>query len=409
MAVKASAEYGPECTPNQARNKQDVNGEIQSYPLGYYFHLISVENRDSSSLAEKMKDLRHPGALGPGVRAGLHPDLVDTGLTYLLAQASSYNGCFPSLSSETQRTLGRMDRSERYMNVKLGKTDSRCPSRAEPDVPYVELNFKTPLASWVRTDQDVLTSTYSELNFPKERPRIAEDEDPPISSGADGLSTTAQTGAQKQGPKENIGNRSYRKIYLLCLVTFVLVAIVAGLSIYVSLTRHSTVNCHRNYQAELRHQFTEMERSVNETKAQICELLTSRKEQACSQDWIRNEDSCYFISTFERSYDGAMQYCSNSYSMLLQINSREKENFVKERLRGRDSSFWIGTCKSGKVNSNVVYKVNAGKFECGECKSRWPWDCKNDQHRFICEMPAALRPDVPEKIRVLCQKPVESS
>ncbi|XP_059814536.1 natural killer cells antigen CD94-like [Hypanus sabinus] len=66
-------------------------------------------------------------------------------------------------------------------------------------------------------------------------------------------------------------------------------------------------------------------RSVNETKAQICEFLTSRREQTCSKDWIRNEDLCYFISSFESSYQGAKQLCSIADSKLLQIISEEKE------------------------------------------------------------------------------------
>ncbi|XP_059817396.1 C-type lectin domain family 2 member B-like [Hypanus sabinus] len=164
--------------------------------------------------------------------------------------------------------------------------------------------------------------------------------------------------AHEQEPR----HRPCRKICLLCLVTSVLVAIVAGLSIH---------------------------------------------EKACSQDWIGNAGLCYFISTFESSYELAKQLCSIPESKLLEISSNEEEDFVDSAVRGEDSSYWIGTCKTGKVASNVVYKVNSGKFECGECKSGWIGSCKNDQHRFICEKPAALCPDIPEKIRDLCQNPVE--
>ncbi|XP_072891071.1 uncharacterized protein [Hemitrygon akajei] len=158
-----------------------------------------------------------------------------------------------------------MDRSESYMTVNMGRNDSRSPSRGEPDVSYAEVNFKRFSAPRVRADRDCLNSTYSELNFRKEEPRIDEHEDPPIASGSSGLSATAQTAAQGRESKVKIGNRPYRLICLLCLVTFALIVIVAGLSIHVS---------------QIRHKFTEMEtkyRSVNETKAQICELLTSRR------------------------------------------------------------------------------------------------------------------------------------
>ncbi|XP_059814604.1 uncharacterized protein LOC132386370 isoform X2 [Hypanus sabinus] len=217
--------------------------------------------------------------------SALHPALVGTGLTHLLTQAFSDNGCFPDLSSETQRILGRMDRSERYMNVKLGNTDSRSPSRAEPDVSYAELNFKSRSAPRVRTDREDPNFTYSDLKFRNEEPRIDQHEYPPIASGPGGLSTTTQTAAQEQESKVKIGNRRYR---LICLVTSALMVVVVGLSIHVSQIRQSYETCHRNsnlsdlkrMNSDLRHQFNEMEtkyRSAKETKTQICELLTSRR------------------------------------------------------------------------------------------------------------------------------------
>ncbi|XP_059818403.1 oxidized low-density lipoprotein receptor 1-like [Hypanus sabinus] len=105
--------------------------------------------------------------------------------------------------------------------------------------------------------------------------------------------------------------------------------------IHVSQIRQSNETCHRNsdlsdlkrMRSDLRHQFTEMEtkyRSINETKAQICELLTSRRDQTCSQNWIRNKDRCYFISTVNGSYDGAKQHCSSFDSRLLEMNSHDE-------------------------------------------------------------------------------------
>ncbi|XP_072132432.1 uncharacterized protein [Mobula birostris] len=320
-------------------------------------------------------------------------------------------------------------------------------------------------------------------------------------------SRSPSRGAHKQEPRRNIGNRSYRKICLLCLVTSVLVAIIAGLSIHVLQIRQSLIASDQKYQrlweqhqemnstqrqcllhihepnstlqsrtsknthqklsldtclknvsvpsnnlsmlehklfvcecnvsilenqlmilesnlsprstelsdqhqtqADLRHNFNHLEmqcRTLNETNAQICQLLTSRQDHACSQDWIKNEGRCYFISTFKRSYDGAKQHCSDSDSKLFEINSEEEEIFVNKTFGEQDNSYWIGKCKAGKVASNLVYKMDAGKFECSECKSGWLSSCKNDQHRFICEKSASLHPDVAEKIWDLCQNLVE--
>ncbi|XP_072132046.1 uncharacterized protein [Mobula birostris] len=372
-----------------------------------------------------------------------------------------------------------MEDSQTYANVQLVKPDLRLPSRTEPDVSYAKPDIRG--LSVPRTDADRLTSTYSELNIGKDEHLIDEDEvppiasscgelrvtartdgvtsiysmlnlrkddiliddyeDPPITSAPAEMPVTAQGGAHEQESKENIKNRSHRKIYLLCLVTSILVVIVAGLSIHVSQIRQSMITSELNYHeltshlnlsqrtclknlsalnsdlsilkrihTDLRHQFTETEtmfRSVNETKAQICELLTSRKEQAFPQDWIRNKDRCYFISTIERSYDDAKQHCWDSHSNLLEINSTEEENFVNKAVHDQRSSFWIGKCKAGKVASHVMYQMGVGKFVCSECK--WYshlYPCSRDHHRFICETSTALCPDISEKIQELCQQPV---
>ncbi|XP_072891059.1 C-type lectin domain family 7 member A-like [Hemitrygon akajei] len=245
-----------------------------------------------------------------------------------------------------------MDESETYANMRLTGTDPQAPSRAEHDVSYVELNVTALSATRVRRDGGGLTSTYAEVNFPKGEPIIDEDGAPPIAAGPRKLPTNVQTAAHEQESKVRIGNRPYRLICLLCLVTAALIVIVVGLSIHVSQIRQSLKRMH----SDLRHQFTEMEtkyRSVNKTKAQICELLTSRREQPCCQDWIRNEDKCYFISTSEKSYEDAKQYCSNSDSKLLEINSTEEENFVKNTIIDKRRLYWIGKCEAGWSGRNA--------------------------------------------------------
>ncbi|XP_072891686.1 C-type lectin domain family 9 member A-like [Hemitrygon akajei] len=215
-----------------------------------------------------------------------------------------------------------------------------------------------------------------------------------------------------------------------------LIIIVAGLSIHVSQIRQSKETCHQNYHelnstlqsklsalnsnlsdlkqmhSDLRHQFTEMEtkyRSVNETKAQICELLTSRREQTCSKGWITNKDRCYYVSTFETSFRRAMQECSNRDSRLLEINSSDEASLVSHKLLYRNLAHWIGKCENGTVGLALLYNVSPGTSDCTDCEPhvrRHP--CAGDR-RFICEKSAPLFPDIPEKIQSLCQQPVEST
>ncbi|XP_072891102.1 uncharacterized protein [Hemitrygon akajei] len=214
-----------------------------------------------------------------------------------------------------------MDESGTYANMRLRGSDPQAPSRAEPDVSYVELNVTALSAPRVRRDGGCLSSIYEDVNVPNDEPVIDEDQAPPVAAGPRELPTNAQTAAHEQQSKVKIGNEPFRQICLLCLVIGVFLVIVAGLSIHVSQIRQSKVTSDRNYHelnstiqsklsglnsnlsdlkrmhSDLRHQLTEMEtkyRSVNETKAQICELLTSRREQTCSQDWIRNEGPVLF-------------------------------------------------------------------------------------------------------------------
>ncbi|XP_072131901.1 oxidized low-density lipoprotein receptor 1-like [Mobula birostris] len=213
---------------------------------------------------------------------------------------------------------------------------------------------------------DGLTATSSELNIGKD---IDEREDPPIASGSGGMPTTAQTGAHEQESKLKIGNRPFRLICLLCLVTSALILIVIGLSIHVSQIRQSQTaldqNCHelnstlqakvseishlnhsektclKNLTAlktnlsvlvrmhnDLRHQITEIKtklRSVKNSMAQICEFLISRREERCPRNWTESADRCYFISTLEKSYDAARNHCSNVDASLLEINSNKEK------------------------------------------------------------------------------------
>ncbi|XP_072891436.1 uncharacterized protein [Hemitrygon akajei] len=345
------------------------------------------------------------------------------GLTHLSKRAYSDNGYFSFLSSDTQRILDRMDDSETYMNMKSTNAGSGAPSRDHLTSTYTDLNIRK-VERLTNTQADGLDPTYSQLNFRQNETPIAKEENPPMAPRPGRMPMTAEAGPHKQEPNENIGNRPDRKICLLCLVTSVLFLAVVGLSIHVSQIPQSQITrrtCLKNLSAlnsnlsdlkrmhsELRHQFTEMEtkyRSVNETKAQICELLTSRREQTCPQNWIGNVNRCYFISSLEKPYDGARELCSKFDGRLLEINSKQEENFISISIGYGPGIYWIGKCRDGNVASDLLYKIFYGSPTCSKCdSSRDNFHCKR-KHRFICEKSAHLYPDIPEEIQVLCQQP----
>ncbi|XP_072891683.1 C-type lectin domain family 9 member A-like isoform X1 [Hemitrygon akajei] len=172
---------------------------------------------------------------------------------------------------------------------------------------------------------------------------------------------TAQAGPHKQEANENIGITPYHKICLVSLITFVLFAIVVGLSIH---------------------------------------------EQMCSKNWVTNKDRSYYVSTFETSFEKAIQECSNRHSRLLEINSSDEALFVSHNLLDINSGFWIEKCENGNVGHSLLYKGSSESPVCSQCVRSNPCD---GNWSFICERSAALFPDVPEKIQDLCQQPVEKT
>ncbi|XP_072132720.1 uncharacterized protein [Mobula birostris] len=244
-----------------------------------------------------------------------------------------------------------MDDSETYVNLKFTRTDSPSPSR--------ELRSQR---IFHRTDD---SETSGNEKFTKTDSR------------------SPSRGLQEQESKENIGNRPYRKICLLCTVTSICFAIVTGLSIHVSQIRQSLITCERDHQEfweqyqemnrtqqECRLQITDIEikyRTLTKAKAQICQLLTSRK--------------------------GLWGERVNAISLLIEIG-----------LSGESRLVVLVCGLHRKTASNVLYVTMSGKVECIECKSSSVgYPCNRKLHRFICEVAAPLYPDIPEEIQHLCQ------
>ncbi|XP_059817907.1 killer cell lectin-like receptor subfamily B member 1B allele B [Hypanus sabinus] len=271
-----------------------------------------------------------------------------------------------------------MDDSEACMNQKRTNTGSGAPSRDDLTSTYTELNIRK-VEHITNTQADGLDPTYSQLNLRQNELHIAKEEETPIASGPGD-----QAGPHKLESKENIGNRPCRKVCLFRLVTSALITIVAGLSIYLLQIRWSQSICEQNYQI-------------------FCQFLTSNRELACSQDWIRNKDRCYLISNLETSYDEAKKYCSKFHAMLLEINSEEEKDVVPKSLVSPARTYWIGKCENGEEASSLMFRDNTGMSLCGNCDSDGLMQHCKREHRFICEKRAHLFKDIPEVIRDLCQ------
>ncbi|XP_059817720.1 uncharacterized protein LOC132389246 [Hypanus sabinus] len=209
--------------------------------------------------------------------------------------------------------------------------------------------------------------------------------------------------------------RSDSSIWLICVLTAALIITGICWRIHVSQIRQSKETCHRNYNelnSTLQSKLTALNSNLsvlkqlhNDIRHHFCALLTGRREQMCSEDWVTNKDRSYYVSTFDTSFHKAMQECSNHDSRLLEINSSDEARFVYDNLLDskrvdRNSAYWIKKCVNGTVEQNVLYKPSSGTPACSQCGRSYP--CSGFW-RFICEKSAPLFPDIPEKIQDLCQ------
>ncbi|XP_072891101.1 C-type lectin domain family 2 member B-like [Hemitrygon akajei] len=209
-------------------------------------------------------------------------------------------------------------------------------------------------------------------------------------------------------------DRSDSSIWLICVLTAALIITGICWRIHVSQIRQSKITSDRNYHelnsslqsklSALNSNLSDLKQMHSELCHQFCELLTSRRDQACPQDWIRNEDRCYFISTLATTDNEAKKRCSNFDARLLKINSKQEENVVSNALVHQHRTYWIGKCEDGEEASSLMYTRDTGTSICGTCdSSEWRNHC-NRQHPFICEKRAHLCTDIPEKIQDLCRQ-----
>ncbi|XP_072131839.1 uncharacterized protein [Mobula birostris] len=159
-----------------------------------------------------------------------------------------------------------------YSVLKLRKDELLIDEDEDPPI------ASGPAKMSVTGQAEGLDSTYSVLKLRKDELLIDEYEDPPTASGPAEMSVTGHAGPHKQESKENFGNRSHRKICLLCLVTCALIAIVAAVSIFVSQTRQSLITSNRNYR-RLWEQHQEMNRTQHQYQQRVHELNSTLKSR----------------------------------------------------------------------------------------------------------------------------------
>lgn len=133
----------------------------------------------------------------------------------------------------------------------------------------------------------------------------------------------------------------------------------------------------------------------------------SPKATGCPAEWKNFGNSCYYFETGNEMYEDAKQSCEETSALLVIINSKEEQQFLKKQINGK-GGFWIGLTDSEEEN---VWKWSDGtmptftNWKIGQpdnwgdghtpgedCAGLIPGGTWNDfpcddVHGFICEKP----------------------
>ncbi|XP_072891671.1 uncharacterized protein [Hemitrygon akajei] len=209
--------------------------------------------------------------------------------------------------------------------------------------------------------------SYAESNVSYVEPKLRTLSVPRDRSGGDGM------GSERPARR----GRSDPSIWLICVLTATLVITGICWRIHVSQIRHSLITCARDHQ-ELWEQYQEANRTQRQYR-----LQSKRVPRTGSQTKTG-------VITYPRLIHLSKKPCKNVQTVI-------QGCWKSIQVMKRNASF------------RLLYKGSSGTPYCWQCDptavSRI-YPCNRDQH-FICEK--SLLPDIPEKIRGLCQQPVDAT
>lgn len=134
-------------------------------------------------------------------------------------------------------------------------------------------------------------------------------------------------------------------------------------------------------QRRLKEKNTELQNEIDQLKAKIekLETIPTPKTVRCTDNWLYFNGSCYFISTFSRSWRESQNYCKNKGGHLAIILTAEEQTFLWDLLpRGHWNSYWFGISDE-KLEGDWYWvdntKLVGGFWEDGEPNNHINEDC----------------------------------
>ncbi|XP_077326158.1 CD209 antigen-like [Lithobates pipiens] len=74
--------------------------------------------------------------------------------------------------------------------------------------------------------------------------------------------------------------------------------------------------------------------------SKMYQQVSQTSGRSCEQEWLEYEKHCYFLSSFQLTWQNAENMCLNRGGYLAIINNKEEQNFIEKNLGGR--FVWIG-------------------------------------------------------------------
>ncbi|XP_041492070.1 LOW QUALITY PROTEIN: killer cell lectin-like receptor subfamily B member 1A [Microtus oregoni] len=135
----------------------------------------------------------------------------------------------------------------------------------------------------------------------------------------------------------------------------------------------------------------------------ITELTGNPAKLHCPKDWLLHREKCICFSRDSNIWKEGQSYCARKGATLLLIQDHEELRFIKDLIKERGNSFWIGLNYSlpdkhwrwingstlssdvlqitGEAKINSCASISKDKVVSEDCASDYYWICQKEPKR----------------------------